>query len=523
VNAEQLLREFDRLSEAPDAVSRCRQAILELAIQGRLTTRRSTDLPAREILDGRMLTPAPTDVAWALPSGWAWTSLRLVGEQFGGGTPSKTTAAFWNGTIPWVSPKDMKVERIADSRDHVSDAALTGSAVRLIPPGAILMVVRGMILAHSFPIALTEVPLTVNQDMKAVVPFAPDIAPILVLTLKGLKRRILTLVERSTHGTCRLPTAGLFDLPIPVPPLQEQRRIVSKVDELMTVCDELETAQEQRERRRKQLSAASLAHLTAPGDTAGRVAEKDVTFALSHSDRIVTRPDHVANVRKAILDLAVQGQLVSPSHANDEPLGELCTKITDGTHRTPTYVAAGIPFVSVKDFSGGQLDFSNTRFISKDEHRELTNRCDPRCGDVLIARIGTLGKAVVVETDREFSLFVSVGLLRPNTNKILPHFLALYLNSPTATRAYDEIKVGGGTHTNKLNLGDLKALTISTPSLDKQRRIIDKVNELMAVCDELERSLAAVEMGQARALEAVLHELLEEANAPLPVLLEVAR
>ena len=178
--------------------------------------------------------------------------------------------------------------------------------------------------------------------------------------------------------------------------------------------------------------------------------------------------------------------------------------------------------MSVKDFSGGQLDFSNTRFISKDEHRELVNRCDPRRGDVLIGRIGTLGKAVVVETDREFSLFVSVGLLRPDTNKILPRFLALYLNSPTASRAYDEIKVGGGTHTNKLNLGDLKALTISTPRPDEQRRIVEKVTELMAMCDELERGLGALEVGRTRALEAVLHGLLEKAGASLPVLLEAA-
>jgi type I restriction enzyme S subunit len=177
---------------------------------------------------------------------------------------------------------------------------------------------------------------------------------------------------------------------------------------------------------------------------------------------MITKPEHVAGVRKSILDLAVRARLVvrEPSDVaswRETTLGAACERITDGTHRTPTYVATGIPFLSVKDFSGGRLRFTATRFISASEHAELSKRCAPQRGDVLIGRIGTLGKAVIVDTDRAFSLFVSVGLLRPRSTVVLPEYLRLYLNSPVAHREYDRIKIGGATHTNKLNLGDLKA------------------------------------------------------------------
>jgi type I restriction enzyme S subunit len=116
----------------------------------------------------------------------------------------------------------------------------------------------------------------------------------------------------------------------------------------------------------------------------------------------------------------------------------------------------------------------------------LYRRCDPRRGDILIGRIGTLGKAVLVDTDVEFSLFVSVGLIRFDHQSINPVFFRLLLNSPFVETEFDRIKIGGGTHTNKLNLGDLHTVAIALPPLAEQHRIVAKVDELMALCDRLE-------------------------------------
>jgi type I restriction enzyme S subunit len=234
------LRHLPRLTVRAEHIQQLRQTILNLAIRGKLVPQDPEEEPAATLLSSHQLFPAPATEPWKLPAGWAWSSYGLLGKTIGGGTPSKANPEFWNGSIPWVSPKDMKVDFVEDSQDHVSQLAVDHSSTRLVPAGSLLIVVRGMILAHSFPAAISVVPVTINQDMKAIVPFRADLSRILLLISKGMKLQILRLVLRSTHGTCKLLTDDLFSLPLPIPPLAEQRRIVAKVEELMTVCDGLE-------------------------------------------------------------------------------------------------------------------------------------------------------------------------------------------------------------------------------------------------------------------------------------------
>jgi type I restriction enzyme, S subunit len=234
------LRHFQRLTTRPDQIPQLRQTILSLAIRGKLVPQGPTDEPTQDLLGDRQVFPGSKNEPWELPLGWAWTSLKLIGETIGGGTPSKSNPEYWRGSVPWVSPKDMKVDNVQDAQDHISELAIENSSTRLIPTGSLLMVVRGMILAHSFPTAINSVPVTINQDMKAVRPFRSDLSRFLLLILKGLKPEVLRLVLRSTHGTCKLLTDDLFSLPLPIAPLAEQHRIVAKVEQLMALLDRLE-------------------------------------------------------------------------------------------------------------------------------------------------------------------------------------------------------------------------------------------------------------------------------------------
>jgi type I restriction enzyme S subunit len=257
-----------RFTVRPDQSPALRQTILNLAARGRLVPQDNTEEPATATLGNRQIVLIATDTPWPLPAGWGWSTFAKIGTVFGGGTPSKADPGFWKGTIPWVSPKDMKTRVIRDAQDHITELAIQSSSTRLIPAGALLLVVRGMILAHSFPTALTEVPVTINQDMKAIVPFREDIGRMLLLVTMGMKPEILRLVQHSTHGTCKLLTDDLFGLPIPIPPLAEQGRVVAKVDELMAVCDRLESQLTTAQTENRRLLEAVLHETLAPAVTA---------------------------------------------------------------------------------------------------------------------------------------------------------------------------------------------------------------------------------------------------------------
>lgn len=171
---------------------------------------------------------------------------------------------------------------------------------------------------------------------------------------------------------------------------------------------------------------------------------------------------------------------------------DLCCLISDGTHKTPTYVEQGVPFVSVKDISSGYLDFSNVKYITQEEHEKLISRCKPEIHDILLCRIGTLGKAIKIDTDREFSIFVSLGILKL-LNSDLADYIVTVINSGYGYRWIDANKVGGGTHTNKINLDSLRGMPIPVPPLTEQKRIVDKTEEILPYLDQYDKAYTKLE------------------------------
>ncbi|SQE25041.1 type I restriction-modification system, S subunit [Campylobacter jejuni subsp. doylei] len=155
-------------------------------------------------------------------------------------------------------------------------------------------------------------------------------------------------------------------------------------------------------------------------------------------------------------------------------LGDICF-ITDGTHKTPNYIETGIPFLSVKNISKGFFDLGDIKYISLEEHNKLIKRAKPEFGDILICRIGTLGKAIKVSLEFGFSIFVSLGLLKPKV-KIISDYLVYFLNSYFIEGWINNNKVGGGTHTAKLNLNILEKCPIALPPLQEQEQIAEHLD-----------------------------------------------
>jgi type I restriction enzyme S subunit len=166
-----------------------------------------------------------------IPMHWNVRKLRHCVSIEGGMTPSMEAGRFWNGTIPWVTPKDMKRAAIDGSSVRVTEAAIQETALRLINPPAILMVVRGMILARRVPIARTTVPVTVNQDMKALKPHHGINIEFLTFLLQSAQGAFTPLIDEAGHGTRRLPTERWRNIAVVVPAKEEQTAIVRFIEE----------------------------------------------------------------------------------------------------------------------------------------------------------------------------------------------------------------------------------------------------------------------------------------------------
>jgi len=297
-------------------------------------------------------------------------------------------------------------------------------------------------------------------------------------------------LESFITGTAqpKMNQAKMNTILIALSPIAEQNRIVAKVDKLMALCDQLEQQTEGSITAHQALVGTLLATLTQ--------SQSAAEFTLNwfriteHFDTLFTTEHSIDQLKQTILQLAVMGKLV-PQDLNDEPasvllekiskekarlvkegkikkqkplqkiskeekpfklpqgsewirFGDLTYQITDGAHHTPNYVDSGVPFLSVKDMSSGSLNFTHTRFITSEQHEDLTKRCNPQKGDLLLTKVGTTGIPILIETDMQFSIFVSVALIKFPKESISGKYLSLLIKSPFLKRQSEEGTEGIG-------------------------------------------------------------------------------
>ena len=233
---------LDRETVRLDALIAEKERLLKLLTEKRqaLITRAVTrgldpDVPMRD-----------SGIPWIgdIPAHWNLVPLRFLVSFVGGATPDTGKRKYWSGNIPWVSPKDMKYREIDDSEDHVNELAVFDTALRMIPPDSVLVVVRGMILAHSFPAAITKAAVTVNQDMKALLCRERLDPWFLRDFFRGIEYHLITLTDSSAHGTRKLETERLGQILIPLPPRVDQQQIIRYILDSTNRIDEARTATE---------------------------------------------------------------------------------------------------------------------------------------------------------------------------------------------------------------------------------------------------------------------------------------
>ena len=215
-----------------------------------------------------------------VPAHWVVTPFKLVVHLRSGGTPDKGRRGYWDGDIPWASAKDLKVDALFDTADHITEMALTEGAATLVDSGVVLVVVRGMILARTFPVVTAQVSMAINQDLKAVSARTPGRNDWLAWLLRASSVETLSRLDEAGHGTKALRMDAWGDMRVGVPPPREQQRIASflaaecvRLDDL--VAEAARAIDFLEERRAALISAA----VTGKIDVRGLVSQPEAVAA----------------------------------------------------------------------------------------------------------------------------------------------------------------------------------------------------------------------------------------------------
>ena len=316
-------------------------------------------------------------------------------------------------------------------------------------------------------------------------------------------------INSITYGV-KMPRVGtetMVSLLVPLPPLNEQNRIVNKIKEVIPTVTEYEKATIQidnlnnsfPEQLKKSILQWAVQGKLVPQDENDEPAEvllerirtekealiKAGKIKRDKHESVIFRRDnsHYEKLGEKVVSIDDEIPFDIPQNWMWTRLGSILHKLSDGTHSTPKYVDEGVPFISVKDVSNGMLSFEHCKHITIEEHKELYSRCNPELGDILLTKVGTTGIPVIVNTPEQFSLFVSVALLKFNQDLLFNEFLIHLINSPLVQKQAEENTRGVGN--KNWVMRDIANTLIPIPPIEEQIRIVSKVNELFQICSTI--------------------------------------
>ena len=532
---ETFFEKFEQFADAPGAVGKMRELVLHLAVTGKLVPQDPNDKPADELLDTiakqreKLLGSAllrktklcrqftSDEVPHHIPETWAWTMLGEITDIGTGSTPSRTEASFWmDGTIPWITSGSTSRSPITQGDELVTPAAVKAHRLRIYPSGTILVALYGQGKTRG-QVAALEIPATINQACSAICPLngIPSMQGYLKLFLEKQYDEMRSLSAGGAQPN--LNVQKIKKLFVALPPLAEQKRIVAKVDELMALCDRLEAQQQERETRHAALARASLARFADAPTPANLPFLFHASFTVSPSD-----------LRKSILTLAVQGKLV-PQDPNDEPavnnverneelgaqapfeipaqwawsqLSQLADINGGFAFKSTDYTDEGTRVVRISDFD--EFGFRDHNVVRHPYNSDLQKFTVAEKNILMAMTGGTVGKSYFVRSLPE----PMVVNQRVATIKVSANANPSYIDVTIRSEMTQEVirKAKNSTNDN-ISMGDIKGFAIPIPPLAEQRRIVAKVDHLMAMVDQLEIQLTTARATAANLLDAIVAEL----------------
>jgi type I restriction enzyme, S subunit len=578
MNPAQLLAHFDRISDAPDAIPRLRQTVLNLAVRGKLVPQDSREAPVAQLLqqidhernilakedrraNADRMELLAAEWQWDVPPTWDWRGVADLALfiDYRGKTPTKTDSG-----IRLITAKNVRRGQVnPDPEEFITEGTYRAWMTRGLPRrGDILFTTEAPMgnaavvrLDEKFGLAQRVINFRLYGDLDS---------DFLVLQL--LSEPFQSILDKTATGLTAkgIKAAKLKRLPLAVPPLAEQHRIVAKVDELMALCDRLEAAQGKRENRRDRLAVSSLHRLNNGADA--DAFHDHARFYFNHLPRLTTRTEHIQQLRQTILNLVVRGKLV-PQDPNDEPASELLKKIEQtkrqliaarelrqgasitnsidrrseisipkswawtkcdkilfvtklaGFEYTKHFELSSegdIPVIRAQNVRPWRIDRNNLLYVDNKtsetlERSALTKPC------ILVTFIGAgIGDVAFFNEELRWHLAPNVAKAEVfiGCEDLLDlMYLVLFLNSPFGrAEIFKHMK---STAQPSISMGTIRDIDLAIPPLAEQQRIVAKVDELMALCDKLDAQLTTTHIDNSRLLEAVLAEQLHHDVAPM--------
>lgn len=356
------------------------------------------------------------------PSKWITTTLGECCDIVSGGTPRRECPEFWDGTVPWVTPKDISdIDNpiFVDPPERITELGLRRSSATLLPKGAVLFSSRAPIGL----VAIAGQPMATNQGFKSLVPRSCLDSGFLYY---AIKRKVPEIAARGNGATFKeVSKSVMSEIQIAFPKkIDDQRRIAAVLEK----ADGL---------RRKRLEG-----------------------------------NRLASEMMCSIFLDLFGDPVSnPRRWPERSVESICTKITDGTHDTPPRQSHGYKFITGKNIRAFEIDLTDLEFVSKEIHKEIYRRCNPTKGDVLYTNIGAkAGTAAFNNLDEQFSM-KNVALLKPDPSCVTGRYLEYVLNHP-GFKQQTLSRFGLGGAQGFLGLGGIKQIIVPTPPIKEQEKFI---------------------------------------------------
>lgn len=479
-----------------------KNSILQLAVQGKLVPQCKDDEPASELLkriraekekpkkkDGRLPKITEDEIPFDIPENWEWIRLNDIASITSGGTPARTNSSFWNGNISWVKIGDIKNKYISTTEEKISEQGLNSSSAKVFPKGTILYT----IFATIGTVGILNIDAATNQAVAGVTFFGEYSRDYMYYVLIGLKDILVSKGKGMAQMNINLTI--LKNTPIPIPPIAEQKRIVAKLEELMPLVEAYGKAEEQ------------LSKLNAefPDKLRKSILQQAVQGKLTERDP-ADEPalELLKRIRDTKKKLVAKGEVYREKELtsildDDMPfdlpdswcwckLGEITKLITKGS--SPSWQGVsyttqekGILFVTSENVGVNEMLLEKRKYIEA-KFNEMHPASILQKGDLLTNIVGaSIGRTALFQEEIDNANINQAVCIIRLIDTTLTQYLLMYLNSSTAIGFMVNKSVESARA--NLSLTAVTNLMVPLPPLAEQKRIVKRVEELLALCDEM--------------------------------------